>query len=391
MTRLPWHRVFHPLSGADPLTLIRLLRHGPLTPSGAVRYGVAAACAGMRAPFTLAEAALRPLLRDPEPPVFIVGHPRSGTTHLHNLMAASGCFATVPPVTAGMPWEALGLARVMRPFVGMYLPETRLIDGVRLGPDVPTEDEIALANLCDLSHLHALYLPRGFARLHRRGLLHEGATERQVADREGALRRYVRAVARPRRGPLLLKNPAYTGQLAWLLRLFPGARVVHIHRDPEAVLASARRATRRALDALALQRWDPNEVDEAILSTYPPMMEALLRDAAALPPHRLAHVAYEALATDPLGELEAVWRVLDLPDVGGSMPAVERYLASVAGYAAGGNDLPEPLRGEVRRRWGPVADRVRSLPSPGPPQNAKSGSEATPSRSFSPHSREMRS
>jgi hypothetical protein len=46
------------------------------------------------------------------PPIFIVGHVRSGTTHLHNLLAASGQFATVPPVLAGMPWEALGLARV---------------------------------------------------------------------------------------------------------------------------------------------------------------------------------------------------------------------------------------------------------------------------------------
>ena len=124
MTRWPWHRVFHPLSGADPLTLLRLLRHGPPSPGGAPAYAVALAASLGRLPFTLAEAAVHPLRRAPDPPVFIVGHPRSGTTHLHNLMAASGRFATVPPVMAGMPWEARGLARVMRPFINMYLPET---------------------------------------------------------------------------------------------------------------------------------------------------------------------------------------------------------------------------------------------------------------------------
>jgi omega-hydroxy-beta-dihydromenaquinone-9 sulfotransferase len=75
--------------------------------------------------------------RSAPPPIFIVGHMRSGTTHLHNLLAASGQFATVPPVLAGMPWEALGLARVLRPFVEQYLPGDRLIDSVRVRSDSP--------------------------------------------------------------------------------------------------------------------------------------------------------------------------------------------------------------------------------------------------------------
>lgn len=361
MTRVPWHRVFHPLSGADPLTLLRLLRHGSLTPSGWARYAVALACAGTRLPFTLAEAAARPLLPEPEPPVFIVGHPRSGTTHLHNLMAASGAFATVPPVLAGMPWEARGLARVMRPFIDMYLPQTRLIDRVRLGPDVPTEDEIALANLCDLSHLHALYLPRRFEALHREGLLLEGVAPARVAARGRALRSYARAVARPRRGPLLLKNPAYTGQLAWLLALFPGARVVHIHRDPEAVFASTRRATRRALEALAMQDWDAREVDRAILGTYPALARALLRDARGLPPGRLASLSYEALVADPMGELAALWARLDLPGGDAALGRMAGYSRSVRDYEPEGHALDEAERRLVRRRWGPSAAGLRAL------------------------------
>lgn len=363
MTRLPWHRVFHPLSGADPLTLLRLAPGAP-TPAGAARYGVALACAGLRSPFTLAEAAVRPLLPDPEPPVFIVGHPRSGTTHLHNLMAASGRFATVPPVLAGMPWEALGLARAMRPFIEMYLPRTRLIDGVRLGPDVPTEDEIALANLCDLSHLHALYLPGRFAERHRRGLLFEGATPRQIAARGRALRSFARAVARPRRGPLLLKNPAHTGQLAWLLDLFPEARVVHIHREPEAVFASMRRATGRALRELALEPWDPAEVEAAILGTYPDLARALVRDAGGLAPDRFASLSYEALLAEPEGTLEAVWSALSLPGEPG--PGVRLHLDAVSDYRPEGQAPGGPERSTICDLWGPAHASLRALGTPGP-------------------------
>ena len=363
MTRVPWHRVFHPLSGADPLTLLGLLRHGAPSPRGAPAYAVALACSLARLPFTLAEAAASPLLPQPAPPVFIVGHPRSGTTHLHNLMAASGRFATVPPVLAGMPWEGRGLGRLMRPFVNMYLPETRLIDQVRLGPDAPTEDEVALANMCALSYFHALYFPRRFAETYARGLLLEGATEAEVAGRERALRRYVRTMSRRGRA-LLLKNPAYTAQVGWLRRLYPETRFVHIHRDPCAVFASARRSVRTVLRELALQSWDDGEVDEAILRAYPPMMEALMRDARDLPPGRLAHVSFEALLTDPLGELEAVWAALGLPEPEASLAAVEGYLATVEGYRQNPNALTPAERRAVRRRWGQAHARVERLGAP---------------------------
>ena len=354
MTRVPWHRVFHPLCGADPLTLLGLLRHGPPSPRGAAPYAVALACAALRVPFTLAEAAAHPVLPAPAPPVFIVGHPRSGTTHLHNLMAASGAFATVPPVLAGMPWEGRGLGRIMRPFVNMYLPETRLIDQVRLGPDAPTEDEVALANMCALSYFHAFYFPADLARTYARGLLFEGATDAEVAGRERALRRYVRTMARRGRGPLLLKNPAYTAQVGWLGRLFPEARVIHIHRDPFEVFASARRSVRTVLRELALQAWDDAAVDEAILAAYPPMIARLRRDARAMREDRFAQVSFEALLADPTGELAAIWAVLDLPDPPRSLAAIERYLATLDGYRQGGHALGPAQRRAVERRWVPA-------------------------------------
>jgi omega-hydroxy-beta-dihydromenaquinone-9 sulfotransferase len=98
------------------------------------------------------------------PPLFIVGHMRSGTTHLHNLLAASGQFTTIPPVLAGMPCEARSLARLVRPLIEPDLPDDRLIDDVAVAPDSPTEDEIALANLLPLSCYHAIYFRGAFAR-----------------------------------------------------------------------------------------------------------------------------------------------------------------------------------------------------------------------------------
>ena len=195
MPRSGWHRVFHPLCGADLATLLQLIaQNGLPSTAGSLRLGIALASSIGRLPFTLAERAWTALAQHrpgpAPPPIFIVGHMRSGTTHLHNLLAASGQFATVPPVVAGMPWEALGLARVLRPFVEQYLPEDRLIDSVRVRSDSPTEDEIALANMHTLSYYHAMYFPRRFAETYRRGLLLEGDGEVvRLAEDAAPLRR----------------------------------------------------------------------------------------------------------------------------------------------------------------------------------------------------------
>jgi len=337
--------VFHPLCGADLGTLAGLVaRRGLPSARGAPAFAIACAASLLRLPFTLAEAALDAASRAPVPaPVFIVGHPRSGTTHLHNLMAATGAFATAPPVLAALPWEGRTIGPLLKPFVDPFLPATRLIDGVAMGGDAPTEDEVGLANLGAGSYFHALYFPRAFAQDYREGLL--------APSRDRIVRRYVAAMGRRSARPLLLKNPAYTGQVASLLRLFPMARVVHIHREPGDVFASSRRALARTLRELALQDFEAADIDTAILETYPLMMRALREQTANLPPGRFAEVAFEDVVADPRGTLAALWRQLGLPEA--APGGVEAHLASVRSFRAEGARLTPSDSAMLARAWGP--------------------------------------
>ena len=75
-------------------------------------------------------------------PVFILGHPRTGTTHLFNLMALDAQrFNTCTTFHCGFPSCFLWFKRFKGLLAGM-IPKTRPMDNMALGLDTPQEDEV---------------------------------------------------------------------------------------------------------------------------------------------------------------------------------------------------------------------------------------------------------
>ncbi|PWC52635.1 sulfotransferase [Azospirillum sp. TSO22-1] len=353
----------HPLYGCDALTLLTVLaRNGGVDARHLPTLAVAAASALLRAPFSLAETAWVAWARRrgaPLPaPVFILGHWRSGTTHLYNLLSRDPQFGFIPPVAVGLPWDMLGLGAVLRPLLERALPERRYIDNVAVRPDSPQEDEIALANMSPLSFYHGLYFPRRFDENLRRGLYHEGCSP---AETERWRRRFVHflgKVALSQGGRrLLIKNPVYSARVAMLREIWPDARFIHIHRDPRAVFVSTVHFYRTLLDKLALQPHGHIDVEQVVLDHYPRIMQALLDDTAGLPADRFAEVAFETFERDPLAEAARLYRTLGLPGHEAVEPRFRAYLAGVRGYTKNRFLLSDAGRERVERRWAPFVAR----------------------------------
>ncbi|MFU8877604.1 MAG: sulfotransferase family protein, partial [Wenzhouxiangellaceae bacterium] len=319
--------------GANPATVFRLLAGERVPPAMLGRMLAFAGAALARWPLSLAERAYVAMRRDPlasmPPPVFILGHWRSGTTHLYNLLSRDPRFAWPDPIATGIPWDFLLLGRALRPLLERALPESRFIDNVAVNPDSPQEDEIALASMQTLSYYHALYFPEQFARHFEQGLFPEaaGVIEKRLRKRERALRHYARKLLLAGRGnTLLVKNPAWTGQVAWLRKIWPEARFIHIHRNPYAVFESTRKFYRRLLPPYSLQAYDPEAVEPFILETYPRMLKHMYADTADLPASQFIEIGYNELEDQPLDCLARIYRQLEIGDFETVRPAIERYL-----------------------------------------------------------------
>jgi hypothetical protein len=350
----------HPLCGATLPALAGVVRRAERVPAEAWPWlGYYALLAVLRAPVTAAERALLAVRRPELPtPLFILGHWRSGTTHLVNLLAATGRFAVPTPVDVGLPAERLLLGRPLEPLLARLVPEGRWIDAVGVDRTAPQEDEVALANLGAPSFFEPYYLPHGFRRRWHRVVFLDEASSRRWLER--AARYYARLALEHPEKPLLIKNPVYTARLAALAARFPAARFVHCARDPFEVYGSTLRFHQKLGDALGLARARPDELEATVLETYARMMERFEHDRAALAPERVVDVRYEALRDDPLATLEGLYDGLGLDGFDADVPALRAHLDRVGDYRAGRYELAPATRARIEHAWGPWLDRWRA-------------------------------
>jgi hypothetical protein len=284
-------------------------------------------------------------------PIIIIGHFRSGTTHLHNLMALDPQFAYPSLFQTMNPGGFLSTEWLFRLPTRLLLTSHRPQDNVALDPTVPAEDEVAVA----IATGHSPYLGWVFPthrQAHARFLTLEGLTPVERRRWRAGLVWFLKKLSWKYGRPLLLKSPPHTARLRELLELFPDARFVHIHRDPYEVFQSTRRLLAKLPPYFALQPDGRGDADERILTDYARMYDAYFAQKALIPDGQFCEVGFDELECDPVGTLGRVYRTLGLTGFDRVEPEARRYLDTIRDYRKNEHaPLPDPLRDEITRRW----------------------------------------
>lgn len=292
-------------------------------------------------------------------PIFVLGHWRSGTTFLHNLLTRDPAFAYPTTFECVFPGGFLAGEKTFSGALSLFLPRKRPMDDVPMAADAPFEDEFALAKM----GLPSPYAAMAFPRHGPPPLAHLDVATLHEAERRAwsqGLLWFLRRVqlAHPAKR-LVMKSPPHTARIGTLLELFPDARFIHISRDPYAIYPSTLKLWKILNSRLGLQNpanddgWLPGHV----LSTLPAMYAAYERDLPLIPEGRLVEIRYEDLTADPQAVLASLYDSLGLGDFTQVCPLVETYLASLGRYEHRKSPLPEADRAAIERHWGFYFDR----------------------------------
>ncbi len=114
-----------------------------------------------------------------ESPIFIVGHWRSGTTYLHNLITQDENLGYVSSLQAWTPELFLGSKPIVKYILKRFLPENRPMDNIKLSGELPQEEEYALGNVSPYCFYHGWYFPKNMRRYFNQFILFESSTQIQ--------------------------------------------------------------------------------------------------------------------------------------------------------------------------------------------------------------------
>lgn len=268
-----------------------------------------------------------------EPPVFIVGHWRSGTTNMHNLLLQDPQFAGVTMLHCAIPSGFLTWGWLARRILSRRLPKNRPMDAVPLGIDEPMSEDFALAGLTHMSHYLNYFFPRIAEQTFRRTVLFEDVTPGDVAhwsDHYEFLLRKISYAAGGQR--LLLKNPPNLGRIPEVLKLYPDARFIHVYRNPWLVHASSMKLMERFTEDLAFQSHNPSEIEAFISRRYAAIMKKWFADRALIPPENLIELRHEDIVAQPLKVVESIYEQFGLQAWTELKPRFQCYIDSLAGY-----------------------------------------------------------
>ena len=287
-----------------------------------------------------------------KPPVFIVGFPRSGTTHLHNLLLQDSQFGAVTNYQAAVPTCFMAGGDWLKRLFAKFAPATRPMDNVRVDMDMPQEEEIAIANSCHVSWLHHFSFPRRARLYFDKYVMMQELSDRELGLWQRTFMDVARRAALASRGRrLVMKSPTHTGRIPYLLQLFPEARFIHIVRRPFDVYRSMMHLYGKLLPIHQLQVMEPGDMGDHVVYAYKAMMGNLLKEKTLAPDGRFVEIRFEDLERRPLLELERIYSTLALPGWDRARPRFEAYLGTISGYRKNVFRFDQELMDRVNDEW----------------------------------------
>jgi hypothetical protein len=251
-----------------------------------------------------------------ESPIFIIGHWRSGTTHLHNIICQDPRMGYVTTFQSVFPENVLpGFGRwLFKSFMELLIPAKRKGDNVKLGVEYPQEEEFVLGRNHNNSFYDMWYFPRKTMYFFERYLLGKGASDRSMANfRNDYYRMIKKAMINLDRRWFISKNPPNTARIPALLEIFPNARFIHIYRNPVMVLLSTRHFFSKIMPPLQMHCISDEKRNAIVYDLYRKTMQSYFENKDLIPAENLVEVRFEDFDSDQVGTIKMIYRKLGIP------------------------------------------------------------------------------
>lgn len=268
----------------------------------------------------------------PEDPIFIIGHWRTGTTLLHQLLNLDPNLAAPTLFQVAEPGCFICSYRYYLPVFSALVSEYRPMDNVRIGMNEPQEDEYAIYRITDFSPIERLVFPKNsdYFLLDYPSFLPGNEKERK--EWEEQLRSYFRKLHFFHGKIIVSKNPFNSMRIKELAVMFPKARFIHIVRNPYEVVPSTIHMWKIVLDQNKLNRKGSYPGIEEVAKGLHKVLTTIEKDRSILPEENFYEMKFEDLEADPIAEVMKIYSRFHMPFDGALSHHIESFMDSLKNY-----------------------------------------------------------
>jgi omega-hydroxy-beta-dihydromenaquinone-9 sulfotransferase len=290
-------------------------------------------------------------------PLFIIGHWRSGTTLLHELLTLDQRHTYPTTYECFFPNHFLLTERYFTRLLGFFMPSRRPMDNMPMAWDRPQEDEFALCNLGQPSPYWTIAFPNCRPQYPAYFDLEDVPPEALHRWKQCFLRFLKQITVHNPNKRIVLKSPTHTYRLKALLDLFPTALFVHIVRNPYVVFPSTVSMWKALYVDQGLQNPKFEGLEDYVFDNFLHMYEKLDETRSLVDSSRFYELRYEDLVREPIKQVRAMYEHLELGNFEQVLPKLKQYMANTADYKTNRYELPPKLRDTISQRWGHVIRR----------------------------------
>lgn len=263
-----------------------------------------------------------------ERPIVICGLPRTGTTHLHNLIAADPALRSLPyweslePVLPAHERDTDPDPRLARTDFALGVVNTAM-------PHFKRMHEMTVDHVHEEIQLLAIdFSTMLFETMAPLPTWRDAYLARDQTPSYEYLKRVLQVLTHLRGGfRWVLKSPQHIEQFGPLAAVFPDATFVVTHRDPVAVTISM--ATMLAYSArMSFDRPDPARIGAYWSDRGERMLHACVRDRDLLPRDQTIDVRFDEFMADDVAMVEHIYAVAGQPFTADARAAMEAFMAS---------------------------------------------------------------
>jgi hypothetical protein len=279
-------------------------------------------------------------------PLFVIGHWRTGTTMVHELLSLDPQFAAPTTFQCFLPRCFLVSEYWLTKLTARLLPEKRPMDNMTMGWTVPQEDEFAILSMGLPTPYRRMAFPNHTPR-HLDYLNMNGIPRNERNRWKQGLYDFIKTLNYHYRKTIVLKSPPHTGRISTLLEIFPKAKFIHISRSPMDFVPSTMHMWASLDSANGFQLPNHRGLESYVFDSFDRLYRGYFRDQHLLTAGNSVSVRFDEVVAQPVESLRRIYKKLDLGDFQRVEPSIQEWQVANQSYRRNKHHLPIALREKI--------------------------------------------